>query len=488
MHTQPDICADLPAHPTAAMMPSANTAARTRTEQDSLGSRTLEDTHYYGIQTLRALENFSDISRPLSDYPQLIVALAAIKRACAEANGTLGLLPEASQAAIVQACNELMAGHWHQHFPVSLVQGGAGTSTNMNANEVITNRALEILGKPKGRYDLLNPNDQVNAGQSTNDVYPSALRIALYQTAQPLLAACSQLAKAFTARAELYKDVDKVARTQLQDAVPMAAADELRAFAQSLQQCMQRIDSTRTALLTLNLGGTAVGSCINSSAEFRELSLKNLCAITQLPLRRAADLYQASWDTGDLVDFSSTLKRLAVSLSKIASDLRLLSSGPQAGLAELSLPKQQPGSSIMPGKVNPVIPELINQIAFDVCGRDATLCQAAEHGQLQLNAFEPVMAECLFTSLERLRTGCELLRTKCVENLHVNGTQCTTNLHRSHALATRFNQVLGYVTTSRLILQAEQEGVNFIELVRRQALVTEQDLQAIISRRDGTNV
>lgn len=444
-----------------------------RTEMDSLGERQLPASAYYGVQTQRALENFGSLGKPLADYPALLIALATIKRACARANANLGTLPAESIAAVEQACIEIIDGLWHEQFPVSLLQGGAGTSTNMNANEVITNRALELLGHARGDYQHLHPNDHVNAGQSTNDVFPSALRLALYRQCDGLLASLARLAEAFSARAKAFSQAPKVGRTQLQDAVPMSAGDELQAFAASLHQCRDRIERNRAPLLTINLGGTAIGSCINSSAAFRENALNNLRALTGLPLAVAPNLYQASWDTGDLVDFSSGLKRLAITLSKISSDLRLLSSGPRAGLAELQLPKQQPGSSIMPGKVNPVLPELINQIAFDVIGRDHSLGHAAEQGQLQLNAFEPLMAECLFTSLERLLQGCDLLRTRCIDGLDVNTTRCSHNLQHSHALATQFNGLLGYSTTSKLISEAEQSGVNFIDLLRQKALVPE---------------
>lgn len=355
-----------------------------RTERDALGSRDIAAHHYFGVQTQRALENFGATGQPLANYTPLITALATIKRACAQANASLGVLPAAIAAAVLQACDELIAGQWHDHFPISLLQGGAGTSTNMNTNEVIANRALEILGADKGRYDLVHPNDHINAGQSTNDVYPSALRLALFNRCDALLRALDQLAQSFHAQATAATGIQKVARTQLQDAVPMAASDELQAFATSIAGCRARLAAAREPLLTINLGGTAIGSCINSSPEFRNLSFEHLRRATGLPLARAADLFQASWDTGELVDFSGALKRCAITLSKIASDLRLLSAGPKTGLGDLSLPKQQPGSSIMPGKVNPVIPELINQIAFDVSGRDHTLCLAAEQGQLQL--------------------------------------------------------------------------------------------------------
>ena len=452
----------------------------TRLEIDSIGSRNIDNNAYFGVQTQRALENFSQLGKPLSAFPLLLTAMAQIKIACAQANAsTAELAPHLAQA-ISQACEEIIQGQWHEHFPVSLLQGGAGTSTNMNVNEVVANRALELLGHSKGEYQFLHPNDHVNCGQSTNDVYPTALRLALYYQSQTLNAAVSQLIQSFGKKSDEFALINKVGRTQMQDAVPMTLGQEFAAFGQSLHQCENRLASTAELLLSVNLGGTAIGTGINASPDFRALALRKLSDITDLALKHSNDLVQASWDTGDLVDLSSALKRLAINLSKIANDLRLLSSGPHCGLNEIHLPKMQPGSSIMPGKVNPVIPETINQIAFDVIGKDHAVCMAAEQAQLQLNAFEPLMAECLFTAMDRLTVGCDLLREKCIDHIEANAEQCEKNLRHSHALATLFNPLLGYKLTSELISESNQLNIPFLELVQNRRLLSSAQMQGLL--------
>lgn len=454
----------------------------TRPESDSIGSREIDNQAYYGVQTQRALENFSQLGKPLSAFPLLLTAMAQIKMACAQANASTGAIAPHQARAITDACEEIIQGQWHDQFPVSLLQGGAGTSTNMNVNEVVANRALEILGHNKGEYPLLHPNDHVNCGQSTNDVYPTALRLALYYQSQTLIAAVGELVRSLRLKSRSFAHITKVGRTQMQDAVPMTLGQEFSAFAQSLQQCENRIETTAETLLNVNLGGTAIGTGINASDEFRRQALQYLNAITGITLTHSNDLIQASWDTGDLVDTSSALKRLAINLSKIANDLRLLSSGPHCGLNEIHLPKMQPGSSIMPGKVNPVIPETINQIAFDVIGKDHSICMAAEQAQLQLNAFEPLMAECLFTAMDRLIIGCDLLREKCIDDIEANVEQCTKNLHHSHALATLFNPLLGYKLTSELIRESDRLNVPFVELVQNKRLLSSAQMDGLLVR------
>ncbi|BFM10089.1 aspartate ammonia-lyase [Simiduia litorea] len=452
----------------------------TRLEMDSIGSRAIDSYVYYGVQTQRALENFSQLGKPLSAFPRLLTAMAQIKIACAQANAqTADLAPHLARA-ISNACEEIIQGQWHDQFPVSLLQGGAGTSTNMNVNEVVANRGLELLGHNKGEYQYLHPNDHVNCGQSTNDVYPTALRLALYYQSQTLTSELSELVQSFLKKGQAFSHIAKVGRTQMQDAVPMTLGQEFTAFGQSLQQCENRITTTTTHLLNVNLGGTAIGTGINASPDFRAHALGNLRILTGLNLKHSNDLLQASWDTGDLVDVSSTLKRLAINLSKIANDLRLLSSGPHCGFNEIHLPKMQPGSSIMPGKVNPVIPETINQIAFDVIGKDHAVCMAAEQAQLQLNAFEPLMAECLFTAMDRLLIGCQLLREKCVDHIEANTDQCEKNLRQSHALATLFNPLLGYKLTSELINESNQLKVSFVELVQQRKLLSTDQMQGLL--------
>src|SRR6267378_4212743 len=378
----------------------------TRIEHDLLGDRAVPAEAYYGVHTLRALENFPITGTAISIYPDLLRALACVKQAAALANNALGLLPDDKADAIERACEEIREGELLDQFLVDVIQGGAGTSTNMNANEVIANRALELLGRKRGEYQHLHPVEDINMSQSTNDVYPTAVKVALHFAIDRLGAAMQELRRAFDAKAHEFTDVLKMGRTQLQDAVPMTLGQELTTYAVMLQEDEERLREAALLITEINLGATAIGTGINAHPAYAALVCQRLAEITGIRLVTAPNLVEATQDAGAYVQLSGVLKRIAVKLSKVCNDLRLLSSGPRAGLGEINLPPVQAGSSIMPGKVNPVIPEVVNQIAFEVIGNDVTVSFAAEAGQLQLNAFEPVIAHSLFKSLMHLRNGC----------------------------------------------------------------------------------
>lgn len=456
-----------------------------RTESDSLGTKQIGSHHYYGIQTQRAVENFSITDIPLSIDPEMVVALAMVKKACALTNCDLDVLTKQKTEAIVAACDEIIDGKHHQEFVVDVIQGGAGTSANMNANEVIANRALEIMGHSKGHYQHLHPNNDVNASQSTNDVYPSALRLALYNKSQDLISALEELVDAFGAKAEAFKDVYKIGRTQLQDAVPMTLGMEFGAFATAIGEDIVQIKHTAHLLLDTNLGATAIGTGINTPKGYNTKVIEHLKEVSGVPVRSAENLIEATWDTGDFVQLSGTLKRYATKISKICNDLRLLSSGPLCGLGEINLPKMQPGSSIMPGKVNPVIPEVMNQIAYDVIGKDVTVSMASESGQMQLNAFEPVIANCLFLSLGMLTRGSRILREKCIQGITANRDKCEEYLDKSVGIVTALNPILGYEITSALAQEAVAEGKSIKKLVIEKELLPAEQVDALLQSAMG---
>ena len=382
----------------------------TRLEHDLLGERNVPSEYYYGVQTLRAIENFNISGVNLNFYPILIDALAMVKEAAAEANFELGILDESIKSAIISACQEIKNGKYHNHFVVDMIQGGAGTSTNMNANEVIANRALEILGYEKGEYEFCHPNNHVNLSQSTNDAYPTAVKIALIYSNEKLIQVLGSLIESFQAKAKEFAHVIKMGRTQLQDAVPMTLGQAFEAYAVTLKEEVERLNQNAKLFLEVNMGATAIGTGINSEPEYADKVMKHLRRISKLDVTLALNLVEATQDTGAFVMYSSAVKRLAVKLSKICNDLRLLSSGPRTGINEINLPPMQPGSSIMPGKVNPVIPEVVNQIAFKVIGNDLTVTLAAEGGQLELNVFEPIIVQSLFESIEMLKNGMNTLK------------------------------------------------------------------------------
>ncbi|GGR52260.1 aspartate ammonia-lyase [Streptomyces netropsis] len=451
-----------------------------RTEHDLLGDKDVPAAAYYGVHTLRAVENFPVTGTPISAYPDLVIALASVKQAAARANRDLGLLDDLKADAIVRACEEIRDGRFHDQFVVDVIQGGAGTSTNMNANEVVANRALELLGHDKGEYRHLHPLEDVNAGQSTNDVYPTAVSLALQLAAGRLLEAMEVLRQAFAAKAEEFADVLKMGRTQLQDAVPMTLGQEFATYAVMLAEDRTRLDEARALLREINLGGTAIGTGLNAHPRYAEAACAHLNRITGLPLTVAGDLVEATQDMGAFVQLSGVLKRIAVKLSKTCNDLRLLSCGPRAGLAEINLPPVQAGSSIMPGKVNPVIPEVVNQIAFEVIGNDVTVTFAAEAGQLQLNAFEPIIAHSLLKSLTHLRAGCLTLAERCVSGITANREHLAHLVGRSIGLATALNPHIGYEQATAVAQEALTTGASVHDLVLAKGLLTPEQLQRIL--------
>jgi aspartate ammonia-lyase len=449
---------------------------RTRTEHDLLGDRDVPDEALYGVQTLRALENFPITGVPLREFPALIEALAAVKEAAAVANGELGLLAPQVADLIVRACGELRAGRHHEHFLVDMIQGGAGTSTNMNANEVIANRALELSGREKGDYQHVHPNNHVNLSQSTNDVYPTAVKLALHTVIEELRHAMKDLAAAFLAKGDEFAPFIKMGRTQLQDAVPMTLGQEFTAFGHTMLEDVERLGEAQALIREINMGATAIGTGINAPHGYAEAVRANLSRITGLTLITAPDLVEATADTGAFVQLSGVLKRCAVKLSKICNDLRLLSSGPRAGFGEINLPPMQPGSSIMPGKVNPVIPEVVNQVCFDVIGGDMTVTMAAEAGQLQLNVFEPVIAYRLLGGMASLTNACTVLRERCVVGITANPERMRQFVEHSIGIVTALVPVLGYEASTEIAREALASGRGVYELVMERGLLTREQL------------
>ncbi|WP_250475176.1 aspartate ammonia-lyase [Caballeronia sp. GAFFF1] len=447
-----------------------------RFEHDLLGTRNVPCEVYYGVHTLRAKENFQISGVTVSAFPELIVALASVKQAAAEANAELGLLQPALRNAIVSACVEVREGRLHEHFVVDVVQGGAGTSTNMNANEVICNRALELMGFAKGDYEHLHPNEHVNMAQSTNDVYPTALRIATYFAIEHLVEAMTSLRTAFARKAVEFSGFLKVGRTQLQDAVPMTLGQEFSTYAVMVDEDIARLREASSLITEINLGATAIGTGITAHPCYAAKAVQALARITGVPLVAAPNLVEATQDCGAFVQISGILKRIAVKLSKTCNDLRLLSSGPRAGLNEINLPAMQAGSSIMPGKVNPVIPEVVNQVAFEVFGNDMTVTFAAEAGQLQLNAFEPIIASALFRSFKHLTAACTTLANKCINGITANADHLRETMDRSLALATALNPYIGYKNATSVAAEAHAKNLSIRDVVVQRRLMSEAEL------------
>ena len=433
----------------------------TRTEHDLLGDREVPYEALYGIQTLRALENFPITGVPLREFPTLISALAAVKEAATLANMELGLLDRTVGDAIVRAAREIRAGRHHEHFLVDMIQGGAGTSTNMNANEVIANRALEVLNRPRGDYEAVSPNSHVNLSQSTNDVYPTAVRVALHQSIGGFCEHLAKLADAFEVKGIEFASMLKMGRTQMQDAVPMTLGQEFMAFSHTLREDVDRLGEAQSLIREINLGATAIGTGLNAAPGYSEIAAAKLAEITGVPVVTAPDLVEATSDTGAFVQVSGVLKRTCTKLSKICNDLRLLSSGPRAGFNEINLPAMQPGSSIMPGKVNPVIPEVVNQVCFDVIGGDVTITMAAEAGQLQLNAFEPVIAYRLLRSIDMLKNASIVLRERCVLGITANADRMREFVEHSIGIVTALVPVLGYEIATELPRRLLRAGVEY---------------------------
>lgn len=451
-----------------------------RLEHDLLGEREIPNEVYYGVHTLRALENFPISKIPISNYPSLVNALACVKEACAKANLELQLLEAQKANAIINACEEVRGGALHDQFVVDVIQGGAGTSTNMNANEVIANRALEILGHGRGEYKFLHPLEDVNMSQSTNDVYPTAVKVALRFLINDLIDGMEVLRLSFAAKAEEFKDILKMGRTQLQDAVPMTLGQEFSTYAVMLEEDQQRLREGALLIQEMNLGATAIGTGINAHPDYAALARKYLSEITNIEYITAGNLVEATQDVGSFVQLSGVLKRVAVKLSKICNDLRLLSSGPRTGLGEINLPAVQAGSSIMPGKVNPVIPEVVNQIAFLVIGNDVTVSFAADGGQLQLNAFEPIIAHSLFDSLIYLRNGCLTLSERCVKGITANHDRLEEHMNRSVGIVTALNPFIGYENASSVAKEAYTSNKSVTEIVLERGLLTKAELDEIL--------
>ncbi len=451
-----------------------------RQEHDLLGYKEIPVEYYFGVQTMRAVENFHISRVKLCFFPEFIRALADVKEAAAMANRDLGLLPTDIADAIIAACREVRTGKFDAHFVVDMVQGGAGTSTNMNANEVIANRALELLGHRKGEYRYCHPNNHVNLSQSTNDAYPTAIKIALIRSIRNMERSLADLIVAFRAKGSEFAHIIKMGRTQLQDAVPMTLGQEFEAYADNLNEEIERLDQNYKLFYEMNMGATAIGTGINADPEYPALCEKYLREVTGLPMVTAGNMIEATNDTGAFVMNSSALKRLAVKLSKICNDLRLLSSGPRTGINEINLPPMQPGSSIMPGKVNPVIPEVVNQVAFRVIGNDLTITFAAEAGQLELNVMEPIIVHSLFESIEMLANAMTTLRTRCVEGITANEEICRRLVYNSIGLVTALNPYLGYETSTELAREALESGKGIYELVLEHNLMSRDELDNIL--------
>ncbi|WP_454119353.1 aspartate ammonia-lyase [Microbacterium lacticum] len=463
------------------MAQDATTRTETRTETDSLGSLEIPADVYWGIHTARALENFPISMRPISVYRDLVKALAMVKQASARANRQIGVLEPALADLIDRAAQRVIDGEFHDQFVVGVVQGGAGTSTNMNANEVITNIALEMAGRQKGDYAFLSPIDHTNRSQSTNDVYPTAVKIGLSLDLVTLLEELDLLRQSFMRKAVEFHDILKIGRTQLQDAVPMTLGQEFHGFATTLGYDHQRLTENANLMFEINMGATAIGTGITTHPGYAPAVLAHLRDITGLDLVTADDLVEATSDTGSFMSFSSTLKRNAMKLSKICNDLRLLSSGPQAGLGEINLPAQQAGSSIMPGKVNPVIPEVVNQVAFSVAGADLTVTMASEAGQLQLNAFEPIIAHSIFQSITWMRRAMRTLRVHCVDGITANRDQLGAMVGSSVGVVTALTPFIGYAASAALAKTALLTHRNIGDLVVEAGLMTRDEVDKQLS-------
>ena len=455
-------------------------AGETRREHDLLGERDVPDAALYGVQTLRAIENFPLTGVTLRDFPELIVAHAQVKEAAAHANHDNGDLADDVHGAIVAAAREIQAGRHHEHFRVDMIQGGAGTSTNMNANEVIANRALELLGEPRGNYDRVHPNNHVNHAQSTNDVYPTAIRIALHTAIGGLQEQMRLLVDAFLERGQAFAPHVKMGRTQLQDAVPMTLGQEFSAFGHTIAEDVDRLEEAKALMREMNMGATAIGTGITAPHGYAEKVRAHLSRVTGLTMITAPDLVEATSDTGAFVQLSGVLKRCAVKLSKICNDLRLLSSGPRAGFGEIRLPAMQPGSSIMPGKVNPVIPEAVNQVCFDVIGGDVTVTMAAEGGQLQLNVFEPVIAFRLLRNISSLRNACRMLRERCVTGIEANPGAMRAFVEHSIGIVTALVPILGYEVCTAVAKEALETDRGVVELLLEKKLLTRKQVDEVL--------
>ena len=461
----------------------ASTGTTTRIEVDLLGEMEVPNSVYYGIHTLRAVDNFQISGTTINDIPEFIRGMVQVKKAAAMANRRLHTLPRDKADAIVWACDEILEkGRCMDQFPIDMFQGGAGTSLNMNTNEVIANLALEYTGHAKGSYDVINPNDHVNMSQSTNDAYPTGFRLGLYACMLRLIEQIDKLQSAFHVKADEFVDILKMGRTQLQDAVPMTLGDEFNAFAHNLAEEQAVLKEAADRLLEINLGATAIGTGLNTPSGYRHQVTAALAEVTGLPIKSAADLIEATSDTGAYVLVHSAVKRAAMKLSKICNDLRLLSSGPTAGFNEINLPERQAGSSIMPAKVNPVIPEVVNQVCFKVFGNDFTILMAAEAGQLQLNVMEPAIGQALFESIAILGNAVDTLREKCVTGITVNADVCRAYVDNSIGIVTYLNPFIGHHNGDLIGKEAAATGKSVRDLVLEKGLMDEVTLNQVLSR------
>ena len=449
-----------------------------RIEKDSIGTRDIPGDVYYGVQSLRAAENFHITG--LRMHPEIINSLAYIKKACAITNCEVGLLDKKIASAIVQACDEIIAGKFHDDFIVDPIQGGAGTSLNMNANEVIANRAIEILGGEKGDYDIVHPNDHVNYGQSTNDVIPTAGKITSLRLLKNLKSELLRLHDTLEKKAEEFDHVIKMGRTQMQDAVPIRLGQEFRAYSVAIMRDIRRMDLAMNEMRTVNMGGTAVGTGINADETYLKRIVPNLSEVANMELVQAFDLIDSTQNLDSFVSVSGAVKACAVTLSKIANDLRLMSSGPRAGFGEINLPARQNGSSIMPGKVNPVIPEVVNQVAFNIIGNDVTITMAAEGGQLELNAFEPIIFYCMFQSIDTLAYAVQTFIDNCVSGITANEERCRSLVENSVGIVTAICPHVGYKKSAEIAKKALATGQPVRNLILQENLMTAEELDSIL--------
>lgn len=451
-----------------------------RVESDLLGELQVPAEAYYGVQTQRAINNYKISGKRMCDYPEYVKAIAYVKLAAAEANHELGQLPDDVADAMCRACREIIDGKLHENFVTDMVQGGAGTSVNMNANEVIANRALELMGYEKGDYQHCWPNDHCNCGQSTNDVYPTTIRLTFIELNKHVIAALERLIGSFRKKGEEFKNNIKMGRTQLQDAVPMTSGQEFNAFANTLEEEVANLNRNANLLLEINMGATAIGTGLNAVPGYAELCTKKLTELTGENFVLGGDLVEATPDTGAYVSYSGALKRLAVKLSKVCNDLRLMASGPRCGLHEINLPPMAPGSSIMPGKVNPVIPEVTNQTCFKVIGNDTTVMIAAEAGQLQLNVMEPVITQCIIESQTWLARAMDTLRERCVDGITVNAEHNAEMVRNSIGIVTALNPYIGYKNSTKIAKEALETGASVYDLVLQHGVLTKEKLDAIL--------
>jgi len=458
-----------------------------RLEHDSLGEREVPDHAYYGVQTLRAMENFPISGVYVTNFEHMIEGLAFVKKAAAQANHELGVLEEDKMQAICDACDELLSGKLHEHFAVDMFQGGAGTSTNMNANEVIANRGLEILGHKKGEYEFLHPNDHVNYSQSTNDAYPTAIKLAVMLSLKDLLAAMDELKDALDAKAEEFADVLKMGRTENQDAVPMTLGQEFSAYAVMIDSAMAALQHAGEEFHDINMGATAIGTGLNSPPGYANLVTEKLSEVSGFKLRRARNLVEATQNAGAFAQMSATMKRAAVQISKICNDLRWMSSGPRCGLNEINLPPMQPGSSIMPGKVNPVIPELVNQVCYQIMGYDAVVSMAAEASELELCMAEPIIAYDLLHGMLILKNACITLVSRCIVDIEANREQCRQYVENSIGLVTALNPVLGYEKSASIAKEALKTGGSVYELVLEKGWLKKDELDEMLRPENMTD-